>query len=117
MLHVADLDVDQDLEKVERAIGNLQIADIAALLADDRGQAAEIAGLVGDRDVDPANMDCIGSAASQGDVEPALRRVGETFERIAVDRVDGDALTRGYDPDDAISRERVTAAGEVQRHA
>src|SRR5947207_7122702 len=117
MLHIADLDVDHDLEEVQRAVGELQIADIAALLPDDRGQAAEIAGLVGDRDVDPADMDRIPVASSPRDIEPTLGRIGETLERIAVDRVDGDTLTGGDDADDAVARERVATAGEMQRHA
>src|SRR5438128_2533448 len=49
LLHIADLDIDHDLEEVQRAVGDLQIADIAALLPDNRGQAAEIAGFVRDR--------------------------------------------------------------------
>jgi len=52
------------------------------LLANRGGQAAEIAGLVGDRDVDPADM---GSAsallARPGDIEPTFRLGGEAFER------------------------------------
>src|SRR6185369_11353321 len=53
---VLDLDVDQDLEEVDGAVGDLQIVDVAAVLADDRGQAAEAAGLVTDGDVDAADM-------------------------------------------------------------
>src|SRR5262245_59509959 len=45
MLNVSHLDIDHDLEKVGRAIRDLQIADIAALLTDHRRQAAEVAGL------------------------------------------------------------------------
>src|SRR5438132_82846 len=90
---------------------------VLPLLADDGGQAAEIAGLVGDRDVDSADMDRISFAPSPGDVEPALRRLGEAFERVAVDRVDRHTLARGYDADDAVSRQWVATTGEVQRHA
>src|ERR1700732_2024168 len=108
VLHITDLDVDHDLEKVQRAVGDLQIADIAALLADNRGQAAEIAGLVGNWDIDPADMNGIGVAAPPGNVEPALGRLGEALERIAVDRVDRHTFTRGHDTDDAVARQRVT---------
>src|SRR5206468_2355062 len=51
------------------------------------------------------------------DVEPTLGRIGKTLKRIAVDRVDSDTLTSGDDADDAVARERVATAGEMQRHA
>src|SRR5437899_12673537 len=62
-------------------------------------------------------MDRISLAPPPGDVKPALRRLGEAFERIAVDRVDRYPLTRGHDADDAVSRRRVATTREVQRHA
>ena len=43
--------------------------------------------------------------------------VGELFQRLAVDGVDGHALAGGDDADDAVARQRMAAAGEVQRHA
>src|SRR5207253_10754548 len=84
---------------------------------DGGGRAAEIAGLVGDRDVDPAGMGGVGLLAGPGDVEPALGLVGEAFERVAVDRVDRHPLAGGDDADDAVARQRVTATGKMHRHA
>ena len=46
VLHVLDLDIDQDLEEIDRAVGDLEIGDVARLLADHGGEAAEAAGLV-----------------------------------------------------------------------
>src|SRR5262249_19622470 len=51
-----------------------------------------------------------------GHVEPALGGVGEAFERLAVDRVDGDALAGGDDPDDAVAWQGMAAAGEMHGH-
>src|SRR6516165_3050300 len=116
MLNVSDLDVDHDLKKIRRTVSDLQIADIAALLADDRRQAAEIAGLVGNRDVDTADVNPVITVAP-GDVEPAFRRFGEAFERLAVDRVNRHAFSGGHDADDTIARQRMAAAREMQRHA
>src|SRR5438552_331793 len=61
-------------------------------------------------------MDRVPVAPSPRDVEPSLGGIGETLERIAVDCVDGDALAGGHDADDAVTRERVATAGEMQRH-
>jgi len=38
MFHIRDLDIDQHLEKIDRPVGDLQIADVALVLADDRRQ-------------------------------------------------------------------------------
>ena len=56
VLHVLDLDVDHHLEEIHGAVGDLQIGDVAFALADHRRQAAEAAGLVGDDDMEPADM-------------------------------------------------------------
>src|SRR4051794_16057234 len=117
MLHVADLDIDQDLEEIGRAVGDLQVRDIAALFADCRRQAAEIARLVGDRDVDPTNVSDFRFVTAPGDIEPAFRLVSKTAERVAVDRVDRDSLAGRDDADDALAGQRVTTAGEMQGHA
>src|SRR6185312_16675871 len=41
MAHVGHLDIDQDLEEIGRAVGDLQVGDVAVLLADDGGEAAD----------------------------------------------------------------------------
>ena len=58
-----------------------------------------------------------GFVAAPGDVEPAFRLVGEASERVAVDRVDRHPLAGGDDADDAVARQRMAAAGEMQGHA
>src|SRR6185436_941780 len=85
----------------------------------DRGQARQAAGLVGDRDLEPAGVGAAAVAADRvpADVDPAFGRLAEAFQRGAVDGVDGDALARGDDADDAVARQRVAAAREVHRHA
>src|SRR6185437_4466724 len=94
------------------------IDDVAAMLADHRRQAPQAARLVADGDIDAADMGAGPVAlAGPGDVEPALRRLGEIGERVTIDRMDGDALAGGDDADDAIARQRMAAAGEMQRHA
>src|ERR1051325_7505343 len=115
MLYVNNLDIDHDLEEIGRPVGDLQVADVAALLADRGGQAAKIAGLVRDRDVDPADMARLTLFAAPRDVEPALRLVGEAFECVAIDRMDRHPLAGGDDPDDAGAGQGMTATGEVQR--
>src|SRR5271157_2183414 len=47
---ILHLDIDKDLKEIKRPVGNFQIADIAAVLADDGREAAEAAGLVAERD-------------------------------------------------------------------
>src|SRR5690606_2626495 len=49
--------------------------------------------------------------------EPALGSVGEALQGLAVDGVDGDALARRHDADDAVARQRMAAARIVHRHA
>src|SRR5713226_3308615 len=118
MTDILDLDIDEDLEEIERAVGDLEIADIAAAFADDGGQAAEAAGLVAERHADAADMGVLGVAGIlPGDVEPALGRIGKALQRLAIDGVDGDALAGRNDADYAVAGQRVAAAGEVQRHA
>src|SRR3954452_22174225 len=92
MLYVGDLDVDHDFKKIRRTVGDLQVADIAALLSDDRGQAAEIARLVSDRDIEAADVNGV-VVIAPGDIEPALGRLGKALERLAIDGVDGHALS------------------------
>src|SRR5580700_9725419 len=46
MAHIRHLDIDEDLEEIGRAVGDLEIGDVAMVLADDRRQAAEAARLV-----------------------------------------------------------------------
>src|SRR5262249_43730976 len=77
MLHIAYLDVDHDLEEVGRAVGDLQIADIAPLLADHCRQAAKITGLIGDRDIDAADMDRVSLGVPPSHIEPTLGSVGK----------------------------------------
>src|SRR3546814_14700855 len=52
-----------------------------------------------------------------GHVEPALGRIGEALQSLAVDGMDGDALAGGHDSDDAIPGQRMAAPGEMDRHA
>src|SRR5215813_11206184 len=81
MLYVGDLDVDHDFEKVRRTVGDLQVADIAALLSDDCGQAAEIAWFVCDRDVEAADVNGV-VVIAPGDIEPPLGRLGKALESL-----------------------------------
>src|SRR5690348_1664260 len=76
VFHVLDLDIDEDLEEIDRAVGYLEIGNITGLLADDRRQAPQAAGLVPERNVDAAHMAAFAVAlAVPGDIEPALGRV------------------------------------------
>src|SRR5262249_11833011 len=93
------------------------ITDVAALLTDHGGQAAEIAGLVSDRDVEPTDMDRVGITVAPGHVEPALRALGKALERVAIDRMDRHASAGRHDADDAVPWKRVAAAGKMQCHA
>src|SRR5690606_27134310 len=52
-----------------------------------------------------------------GDIQPALGRVREAFQRLAIDGVDGYPLARGDDADNAVAGQRMAAAGEMHRHA
>src|SRR5258707_13135461 len=63
VLHVLHFDVDDDLEEILGAVGDLEIGDIAGVLADDGGEAAEVPGLVAGVDVDAADMGLLGIAA------------------------------------------------------
>src|SRR6202167_4210312 len=116
--HALHLDVHQQLEEILRAVGDLEVGDVAAALADHRREAAQAAGLVADGDGDAAEMDVFGVALLvPGAVEPAVRRVGEAVEGLAIDGVDGHTLARCYNTDDTVARQRVAAAGEMHRHA
>src|SRR5580704_8295726 len=84
MLDVLHLDIHQYLEKILRAIGDLEIGDVATVLADDGGERAQAAGLVADRDGDAPDMGLVGIALlAPSDVEPALRGIGIVLERLA----------------------------------
>src|SRR5687767_15677116 len=54
--HVLDLDIHQHLEEIDRAVGDLEVGDVAEVLADHGGEAAEAARLVGDDDRQAAHM-------------------------------------------------------------
>src|SRR5579883_1338860 len=74
--HIRHLDIDEDLEEIRGPVGDLQIGDIAAMLADDGGQASQAARLVAERHMDAADMaDLPLALAVPGDIEPALRRI------------------------------------------
>src|SRR5262249_20699521 len=109
MLNVANFDVDHDLEAIRRTIGNLQIADVAALLSNFRSHAAKIAGFVGDGHIEPADVDGI-VVVAPGDIEPALRCLGEALESLAVYRVYRHPLPGGNDAHDAITGQWMAAA-------
>src|SRR6185312_1086204 len=117
MAQVLNLDIDENLEEIERAVGNLEVGDVAPALADYCRQAAEASRLVVERDVDAADMRSGRGVVVPGHVEPTLRRLGEGRKGLAIDRMDGDALPGGDDADDAVARKRVATAGIVQRHA
>src|ERR1019366_4704288 len=51
-----------------------------------------------------------------GDIEPALGRIGEAFQGLAIDGVDGDALSGGDDAHDAVARQGVATSRKVDRH-
>src|SRR5690242_14493596 len=75
VLHILHLDIDKDLEKIGRSVSDLEIGDVAGLLADDRREATEATGLVAERHIDAPDMAHLTLAAAiPGDVEPALRR-------------------------------------------
>jgi len=90
-------------KSVERLV-IFRLLILPPLLPDRGRQAAEIARLVGDRDVDAAGMGGIRLLAAPRDVEPALRLVGEAFERVAIDRVDRHTFSRRHDADDTVAR-------------
>ena len=50
-------------------------------------------------------------------VQPALRRIVETFQGLAVDGVDGDPLARSLDADDTVAGQRMAAVCIMHRHA
>src|SRR5579863_3069537 len=114
---VLNFDIDEDFEEIERPVGNLEVGDIPTALADDRRQAAKTARLVVERYVNAPDMGagrCIGVPS---DVKPTFWRIGESRERLAIDRVDRNAFPRRDDPNDAIAGQRMTATRVVQRHS
>src|SRR5579883_2138385 len=117
MTHVGYFDIDKNLEEIRGTVGDLQVGDIAAMLADDGGKAAQAPRLVAERHMDAADMTDVALAlAVPGDIEPAFRRVGEIGERVAIDRVNGDAFSGRHDADDAIAWQRMAASCKVQSH-
>src|ERR1700740_3367396 len=62
-------------------------------------------------------MDRVGVTVAPSHVEPALRALGEAFERVAIDRVDRHTSARRHDADDTVPGERMAAAGKMQCHA
>ena len=51
------------------------------------------------------------------DVDPTFRCFLESFQRLAIDRMDSDALPGRNDTDDAIARQRMTTPREMHGHA
>src|SRR5512146_265345 len=91
MAQVLNLDIDENLEEIERAVGDLEVGDVAPALADHRRQAAEASRLVVERDVDPPDMRPSRCVVVPRYVEPTLRRLRKGRKRFAVDGMDGDA--------------------------
>ena len=50
-------------------------------------------------------------------IHPTFRRILKRLQGIAVNRVNGHPLAGGYNANDAISGQRMTAASEMKRHA
>src|SRR3546814_3123978 len=90
---------------IDGAIGDLEIRDVALALADDGRQAAQAARRIGDHQMQPPDMDVgILGCLLPGHVEPALGRIGEALQSLAVDGMDGDALAGGHDSDRKSTR-------------
>ena len=52
-----------------------------------------------------------------GHIDPALRRFGKARQRVAIDRVNGNAFAGRDDADDTIPRQGMTATRVMNRHA
>src|ERR671912_491591 len=115
VFYVVDLDVDHHVEEVHRAVDDAQVGDVALVAGDHRRQLGQAARLVGDRDFQAPGVDAGLAFAHRipADIDPALGRFREAFQRAAVDGVDGHALAGGYYADDAVARQRVAAARKV----
>src|ERR1051326_2476806 len=68
MPQILHLDIHEDLEEIERAVGDLQIGDIAAALADHSGQATEASRLVAQCDIDAPDMRADGRIVIPGNI-------------------------------------------------
>ena len=51
-----------------------------------------------------------------GNIQPALRLVGVFFQRLTVNGMYGHAFAGCHNTDDAVARQRMTAAGKMHRH-
>ena len=116
MFDVFHFDIDQHVEKVDLPVENLQIGDVAAVFGDHRRQITKRAGCVADRQRDPRHMRLLGVGVFPCHIKPTLGLVLELLEFFAVDGVDRHAATGGDDADDAITRQRMAATGEMHRH-
>src|SRR5690606_40070790 len=84
MAHIFHLDVDAHFKKILAAIDDYQIADIAVVRRDRRGHARKSARLIGDDDGNPPDRERLLVVLIPRHIEPALRHIGELFERMAI---------------------------------
>src|ERR1700752_955337 len=116
MLQVIDLKIDGEFGEVRRAARHADIIDVAIMLGDYGGNLGEASGLVDIVDKNSRRA-ALGRRLvdAPADVEPALRLLLEFLECGRLDRIDRDALPRGYDADNAVARHRTAIRREFDR--
>src|SRR5665213_2936528 len=116
MLQIIDLEIDGELGEILRAPRHADVVDIAVMLGDHGGDLGKAAGLVDIVDHDPGRKALRRRIVDiPAHVEPALRLLFEILQRRRLDRIDGDALARRNDADDAVARHRAAIGRELDR--
>src|SRR5262245_27037709 len=108
MREIPHFEIDDHLRIVRNLLHDLDIVDIAVGLADHGGYLGEAARLVerGDGNLGREAL-CIVLVDVPGHVDPALRLLVERLQRLGMNRIDGDALARVEDADDAVAWDRA----------
>jgi len=92
-------DVDEDIEEIGAAVVIFRLL-ICPHLGDDVGDAGQGSGFVAQAHAQAADEEFVLAAGVPGDIDPFSQAIRRNFQRVAIERVDGDAFAGGDDADD-----------------
>src|SRR5688572_1641628 len=85
---------------------------------DHRGEVCQPASFVGHHHIEPSDEGTVIFLTQvPGDVDPSLRRILKTLQSLAFDSMNRHPLSGSHDADDAVTGQRMAAAGVMHGHA
>ena len=117
MFEVFDFNIYQQLKITNRSVDDIQVGNIAVVAGDQVRKLAQRPGFVIEHDFQAADMRTVVGVVSPGNIQPAFRFISIFFQSFTVNGMNGNPLAGSNNTDNAIARQRVTAAGKMNRHS